>query len=83
MSSAKAKPDYSAFDAELLATIQSGVTNFALLASRFEARAKPFCAEAWNPQPFRVVDRRLQVLRKQNKIIYSTKAGWSLARKEA
>lgn len=76
MSIAKATPDYSAFDAELLATIHSGLGNFTGLVARLSSKAEPFCVEN-KGEAFRVIDRRLQALRKQNKIIYSAKTGWS------
>lgn len=69
--------DYTKFDAELLANLAGGAKTFTTMVGKLEASAKPFCNPA-RPEPFRVVDRRLQALRKKNLITYSTKGGWSL-----
>lgn len=67
--------DYTEFDAKLLALIASGVSTFTQLAGRLEALAIPFCKDAKKNPPSRVVDRRLQALRRAKKIIY-LRTGW-------
>lgn len=69
--------DYSTLDTEILSLLAGGAKTFATMIGRLEASAKPFCDPA-RPEPFRVVDRRLQALRKKHLIAYSTKGGWSL-----
>lgn len=69
------KHDYTAFDAQLVALITGGMSSFASLASRQEEAAKPFC-EGTKVETFRVVDRRLQALRKAGRIGHDTKRGW-------
>lgn len=62
------KPDYTAFDAELLSQINAGNSRTGLLCDqkRLMNLAKPFCT---NDSPeWRIVDRRLQALRKKGKI---------------
>ena len=62
------KPDYTNFDAMLLNLIRTGKNRMMLLEQDRELikAAKPFCA-AGQPE-FRVIDRRLQALRKAGKI---------------
>lgn len=70
------RPDYSGFDAELLAMIGGGINTFAQLQAHqmlFDA-TKPFCALSKSPSgtpPWRIIDRRLQALRKAGRIAYS------------
>lgn len=71
--------DYSQLDQGLLARIGSGKVTFAGLVEAFLAEAKVFCAGP-RDEPRRVIDRRLQALRKQGKIGYDTKVGWRLRR---
>ena len=71
------KPDYTAFDAELLRLIGCGITYFTGLccAPSVRAKATPFTSERSSVD--RVFDRRLQALRKAGKIRY--RAGkWEL-----
>lgn len=70
------KPDYTAFDAELLAQIKAGRNCAGLLLDVRELRklAQPFCVASKSPfgtGPWRITGRRLQALRKAGKIRYS------------
>lgn len=58
---------YAEFDAELLSRIEQGDATFSELAHLLSTKAKPF---ALGQLTWRVVDRRLQVLRKAGKIRY-------------
>lgn len=72
------KNDYSALDARLIELIGSGKSNFAQLVPDCEELAKPFCALTMGLEPWRIVDRRLQALRKARKVTYvSAKVGWA------
>lgn len=63
------KPDYSQFDALLLDAIKGGRTSFSFLANHKPLidLARPFCAGTDTPE-WRIIDRRLQALRKAGKI---------------
>lgn len=72
------KNDYSRLDAAILERIQAGHT----FASQIEGgdaatEARKF-ASAKMPE-FRIIDRRLQALRKAGLIAYSHKLGWARA----
>ena len=69
------KQDYTAFDAQLIALIAGGMSGFASLATRLADEAKRFC-EKPKDETFRVVDRRLQALRKAGRIGHDSKRGW-------
>lgn len=73
--------EYAEFDDKLLTLIASGMSVFSLLNVKLENDAKVFCNEK-SPLLFRIVDRRLQILRRQGKISYSSKTGWTIHRKE-
>ncbi len=75
------KPDYTAFDAELLAQIKAGRNRMALLDAHkpLLEMAKPFCnllaGYRHSTQPeWRIIDRRLQALRKKGLIRHDGKA---------
>lgn len=76
------KQDYRALDAELLKLIGDGVSGFTALSVRCEALATPHCVSyrgVCPPPPWRVVDRRLQALRKAGKLTHvSQREGWKL-----
>lgn len=73
-------PDYADFDAALLAQIAGGRNTMMSLdsvASGLITRAEPFCTKDryGNRKPaFRIIDRRLQALRKRGKIRFNGKA---------
>lgn len=72
------KVDYSEFDAALLALIAGGCHIFSNLDVSLQSRARAFCTE--QQQPFRVVDRRLQALRKKGLVNYKPKTGWRVTK---
>lgn len=68
--------DYTAFDAELLAQVKAGRNTFTQLEGHkpLIEMAKPFCVPSrspFPPEPFRIIDRRLQALRGAGWIKYS------------
>ena len=71
------KRNYSDFDKQIVSLITGGKSNFSQLVAKLETEAKQFCDKP-SDEPFRVVDRRLQALRKSGKIEYDTKNGWSI-----
>lgn len=71
------KKDYSQFDRSLMAYIASGRSSFAELEGEMLSAAKPFCTGP-RDEPDRIIDRRLQALRKAGKIRHDSKAGWRL-----
>lgn len=70
--------DYTNFDSQLLLLIGNGVSTFTQLTGRLEPLAIPFCKDSKNKSPGRVVDRRLQALRRAKKITY-LRTGWALS----
>ena len=78
---AKQAHDYTEFDKKMLALIGAGTNTAAALTAALEADAKPFMNQP--KEEFRVVDRRLQALRKKEVIRWERlgKYGvWSLAK---
>lgn len=72
------RPDYTAFDAELVRLIGSGRREFAALCSNTNLceLARPFVSPSSAED--RIIDRRLQALRKAGRIHYGTRTGWHL-----
>lgn len=75
--------DYSELDAAIVAEIQAGRGSFTAMSTALADKVKPHCTN--NKSPFgdtptwRVIDRRLQALRKAQRITYSRADGcWSL-----
>lgn len=71
------RPDYTDFDAQLLNLIKVGRNTFTQLEGHkpLIEMAKPFCIAVrsrYAPEPFRIIDRRLQALRKAGKIEYGS-----------
>lgn len=60
---------YTEFDAKLIHLVKNGATVFGHLVSALVTDAKPFVTH--NSDASRVVDRRLQALRKAGRLIYS------------
>ncbi len=59
--------EYADLDAAILAGIASGeVTRASAMSARYSALVTPFCAKA--KEDYRVIDRRLQALRKAGTI---------------
>lgn len=78
------KPDYNAFDAMLLDQIRHGKNRMVHLSAHkpLLEMAKPFCTSRTGthyPTPeWRIIDRRLQALRKAGKIKHCTTIGWRI-----
>lgn len=73
------KPDYQEFDGALMAYIDAGRNTMLMLdcaASGLARLADQHRKEGKTPL-FRVIDRRLQALRKAGKIIF-TRNGWQI-----
>ena len=74
----KPRHDYSRLDRAILDAIRAGASNFTKIVSSKSVDslahelAKDDSATGW-----RIVDRRLQALRKQERIVHSSK-GWHL-----
>lgn len=69
------RPDYTAFDAQLLELIRKGRDTFTQLEGHkpLIEMAKPFCIAVrsrYAQEQYRIIDRRLQALRKAGKIEY-------------
>lgn len=70
------KPDYTEFDKALLAAIAAGHNTMAQLDGRksgLRDLAAPIALESNNPTS-RIIDRRLQALRKRGELLYTGKA---------
>ncbi len=72
-----ATPEYSILDAEIMVQIGRKNRFFTGLVAALESSAKSVMADA-KTEPSRVIDRRLQALRKKGKISFDTKTGWHL-----
>jgi hypothetical protein len=68
---------FRAIDEAIVAKIGQGRTQFVQLSynADLEALAKPL-AKGMHSPAWRVIDRRLQALRKASRIAYDRKAGW-------
>jgi len=74
-------PD-SEFDAALLANIKAGLCTLTLLDNtKMRALATPFCStiHGLRTPEWRIIDRRLQALRKSGLIYFNNKA-WQVAK---
>jgi len=65
--------DYSEFDKKLLALIDTGTRTAMALSTALESDARPMIKRTG--EEFRVVDRRLQALRKKGLIAWSRLGG--------
>ena len=71
--------DYTEFDKKMLALISAGTNSAAALTTALDADAKPLMNQPG--EEFRVVDRRLQALRKKGVIAWERRGAlvvWSL-----
>lgn len=72
--------DYTEFDKKMLACIVAGPATAAALSTAMDAEAKPLMKRPG--EEFRVVDRRLQALRKLGVIAWTRSGGsvvWTIA----
>lgn len=67
---------YTEFDAALLLHISTGAKTLEALNPVLKELAKPHCIGS--TPTFRIIDRRLQALRKTGLIVYNSKTGWSI-----
>lgn len=77
---AKQARDYTEFDKKMLALIDAGTNTAAALTTALDADAKPLMNQSG--EEFRVIDRRLQALRKKGVIAWERRGqfvAWSLA----
>lgn len=73
--------DYTEFDKKMLALIAAGTSTAAALTTALDADAKPLMNQP--KDEFRVVDRRLQAMRKKGVITWERRGQfvvWSLAK---
>lgn len=73
--------DYTEFDKKMLVLIAEGAKTAAALTTALDADAKPLMNQP--KEEFRVVDRRLQALRKKGVITWERRGAfvvWSLAK---
>ena len=71
--------DYTDFDKKMLALIDSGTNTAAALTTALDADAKPLMNQP--KEEFRVIDRRLQALRKKGVITWERRGAlvvWTL-----
>ena len=77
--------DYTSFDASIIAAISSGANTAGKLTALLRDEAESISVDTTKngeyPQPpFRIVDRRLQALRKKGLLRFDRRAdGWALA----
>lgn len=73
--------DYTEFDKKMLALIDAGTKTAAALTTALDAEAKPLMNQP--KEEFRVIDRRLQALRKKGVIAWERRGAhvvWSLTK---
>lgn len=73
--------DYTDFDKKMLALIDAGTRTAAALTTALDADAKPLMNQP--NEEFRVIDRRLQALRKKGLIAWERRGAlvvWSIAK---
>jgi len=73
--------DYTDFDKKMLALIDAGTKTAAALTTALDAEAKPLMNQP--KEEFRVIDRRLQALRKKGAIAWERRGSlvvWSLTK---
>ena len=73
--------DYTDFDKKMLALIDAGTKTAAALTTALDADAKPLMNQP--NEEFRVIDRRLQALRKKGLIAWERRGAlvvWSLSK---
>ncbi|WP_426727320.1 hypothetical protein [Enterobacter cloacae complex sp. 288G10] len=69
--------EYLALDKALIEVLTPVPKPFAtLLAGKIKAECHRIAARESNPQPLRILDRRLQSLIKDGRISYTTGKGW-------
>jgi hypothetical protein len=70
--------DYENMDRLIVAAVKNGITRPVLLEANEVVRAEAMrLARAHNNEVFRILDRRLQALRKAGKLQWTRGEGWS------
>ncbi|WP_341918644.1 hypothetical protein [Polaromonas sp. YR568] len=69
---------YEKLDEAVIANIAAGRNNFTKIWSGVVYQEGARLSLLTGSEPFRIVDRRLQALRKAGKIAYSSKTGWAV-----
>lgn len=74
--------DYAEFDKALLAHIKAGKSTAGQLLQQNDLQdlSKPFCTIRTDTE--RIIDRRLQFLRKKERIAFTNRHGWQLLKKD-
>lgn len=67
----QARQDYTELDQAILAEIAKGNQKFDGLSQALQSIAQKHCEGSRDAEPWRVIDRRLQALRKKNLIMFS------------
>lgn len=71
---------YDHLDSLILKEIESGKNTFAKMFNGAVVVESVNIADLTGREPFRVVDSRLQALRKQHKINFNKSIGWAVAK---
>ena len=69
--------NYQKLDAELLKSIERGVSSFVLLNADSVGNEAARLSLLMRCERFRLIDRRLQALSKAKKIVFDSETGWS------
>ena len=69
---------YKKIDAALIANIGAGKRNLTYLSGGMVGVEATNIAISKGGELFRIIDRRLQALRKAGKIVYGSKTGWTV-----
>lgn len=67
---------FKVLDADIVAAISGGTSSYSTLCQRFGPEARALCPDK---DASRVIDRRLQTLRRAGHIVYAGSSGWKAA----
>jgi len=70
------KMNYEALDAQIIAKVAEGANRFDRICVPLEERADFFAGKG---KGWRLIDRRLQALKKSGRLAYEGKSGWMVA----
>lgn len=71
-----AKPDYTKLDELIVAAVRGGATQFWLILTGDVSEESERLVRGTKREPMRVVDGRLQALRRRGELAWNPKAGW-------
>lgn len=74
-----AKTDYTKMDALIVAAVRGGADNFTRILQNRSVREESDRIAGLMRDPMRIVDGRLQALRRRGALTYTSKAGWRIA----